>query len=80
VALYYPVMNTLPSEIVDLVIEFAYCDKFVLVHDGPVYTLRLVEHPWTGWGGAGCMGDDWYWIRDTPDGWIYELDQSYCFA
>ena len=31
-------MTYLPSELVDLVIEFACSDRFVLVEDGPLYT------------------------------------------
>ena len=46
----------LPREIVEIIISYAHCDKFVVLDTSPTYTWRLVEHPW---GGRG-MG--WYWI------------------
>ena len=63
-------MNVLPSELVELVIEFAFCDKFVLLKDGPVYTLRLVEHPF-----YPMLPDGWFWTRviDDEGTWVHEV-------
>lgn len=55
-------MNNLPREIVEHIIAFAHCDKFVLVSETPVYRWYPVEHPWG-------MGFGFYWIYDTPQGW-----------
>jgi hypothetical protein len=62
-------MNHLPAEIVELVIEFACCTKFVLVDESPVYTYRYVENPWQINGAPS--NEDWYWIYwpNGPDGW-----------
>lgn len=63
-----PVLTGLPTELVELVIEYACSDKFVLVSEKPVSILRFVEDP-------PCIGIDhgWYWIngwdKDEP-GWI----------
>jgi hypothetical protein len=63
-------MDNLPLEIVEHIISFACCDRFVLVDESPVYRWALVEHPWG-------MGEGWYWIYDKPQGWWEYRD--YCW-
>ena len=59
-------MDNLPLEIVEHIISFACCDRFVLVDESPVYTYREVEHPWG-------MGHGWYWIwYDSEGTWYYK--------
>jgi len=66
------VFNGLPAELVELVIEYACCDKFVLVSESPVYELRYVEHPpeiadaMGGFNRINLLGlpqDGWYYIQ-----------------
>jgi hypothetical protein len=40
---YYGVMDSLPCEIVEHIIGFAYCDKFVIISEEPV---EFLEHEW----------------------------------
>lgn len=61
-------MTGLPAELVELVIEYACCDKFVLTDESPVSILRFVEDP-------PCIGTDhgWYWVTgwdETEPGWV----------
>jgi len=66
------VMVHLPEEIVDVIIDYACCNKFVLVDESPVYELRRVEHPpkiaerLGGFSLLHRMGmpqEGWYYIR-----------------
>jgi len=58
-------MNDLPSELVELVIEFAWCDKFVLVDDSdPVWVWHA---PYKGYDGRWYWWDDYWGAMDPQE-------------
>ncbi len=62
-------MNSLPQEIVEHIIDYACCDKFILVSEEPVKALRHTWE-WNAWveGEVGepdySKGGKWYFYWD----------------